>query len=58
VQRRALAALFVALAALMAAIATAAIVGAGHGPRGWLIAAAAAALALWLASLARAALRK
>ena len=51
-QRRALGLLFGALAAVLAAIAAAAAIGAGGSAGRWLIAAAALALAGWLASLA------
>jgi hypothetical protein len=54
-QRRGLGILFATLAAALVALAVAA---AGHGARGWVVAAAAAALALWLGSLALSALRK
>ena len=54
-QRRGLGILFAVLATALVALAVAA---AGHGARGWIVAAAAAALALWLASLALSALRK
>jgi hypothetical protein len=56
-QRRALGALFLLLALGMAGIAFAAASGAGNESAGWIIAAAAAALAVWLASLAFRALR-
>ena len=51
-QRRALGLLFGVLAAVLAAIAAAAAIGAGGSAGRWLIAAAALALAGWLASLA------
>jgi len=57
-QRRALGALFTALAAVLAAVSLAALIGAGGSPARWLIAAAAAALAGWLGSLALAAFRR
>ncbi|HEY5660267.1 MAG TPA: hypothetical protein VIR59_05740 [Gaiellaceae bacterium] len=56
-QRRALGALFLLLALLMAGIAFAAAYGANNAAAGWIIALAAAALAVWLASLALRALR-
>jgi hypothetical protein len=56
-QRRALGALFLLLALLMAGIAFAAAYGASNAAAGWIIALAAAALAVWLASLALRALR-
>jgi hypothetical protein len=56
-QRRALGALFLLLALLMAGIAFAAAYGANSAAAGWIIALAAAALAVWLASLAFRALR-
>jgi hypothetical protein len=49
VQRRALGLLFAALAAVFVLVAVAAT---GHGVRGWVIALAALAIALWLGSLA------
>jgi hypothetical protein len=58
VQRRALGVLFTALAAGFVAISAAAIAGAGGGARGWIIAAAALALAAWLGSLALSAFRR
>jgi hypothetical protein len=54
VQRRALGLLFTALAAAFVLVAVAAT---GHGARGWIVALAAIALALWLASLALSAFR-
>ena len=54
-QRRALGLLFVALAAALLLVAVAAT---GHGARGWLIAIAALALAVWLGSLAVSAFRR
>jgi hypothetical protein len=56
-QRRALGALFLLLALGMAGIAFAAASGAHNAGAGWIIAIAAAALAVWLASLAYRALR-
>jgi hypothetical protein len=53
-QRRALGVLFAVLAAGFVLVAVAA---AGHGARGWLIAAAAVAIALWFVSLALSTLR-
>jgi hypothetical protein len=55
VQRRGLGILFALIAAALVALAVAA---AGHGARGWIVAAAAAAIAVWLGSLALSALRK
>jgi hypothetical protein len=49
VQRRALGILFTALAAAFVLVAVAAT---GHGVRGWIIAIAALALAVWLGSVA------
>jgi hypothetical protein len=57
VQRRALGLLFVVLAAALVAVAVAALVGAGGEPRGWIVAVAALALALWLGSVGLGALR-
>ena len=57
-QRRALGALFTALAAVLAAVAAAALIGAGGNAARWLIAVAALALAGWLGSLAMAAFRR
>ena len=54
-QRRGLGILFAALAAAFLLVAVAA---SGHGARGWIVAAAAAAIAVWLASLALAVLRR
>ena len=48
-QRRALGILFTALALVLVLVAVAAT---GHGVRGWVIAVAALAVALWLGSLA------
>lgn len=56
-QRRALGALFLLLAIGMAGIAFGAAYGARHEGVGWAIALAAAALAVWLASMAFRALR-
>ena len=53
-QRRALGFLFIALAAGLLLVAVAAT---GHGARGWIIAVAALALALWLGSMALSAFR-
>jgi fructose-1,6-bisphosphatase/sedoheptulose 1,7-bisphosphatase-like protein len=57
VQRHALGFLFATLAAVFVATAVAALVGAGHSPKGWVVAAASLALAAWLGSLALAAFR-
>jgi hypothetical protein len=54
VQRRVLGILFAALAAAFLIIAVAAT---GHGARGWLIAVASAAIAVWLGSMALSAFR-
>ena len=48
-QRRALGLLFTALALVLLLVAVAAT---GHGVRGWVVAVAALAIALWLASVA------
>jgi hypothetical protein len=56
-QRRALGALFLLLAIGFAGIAFAAAFGARHKGAGWAIALAAAALAVWFASMALKALR-
>jgi hypothetical protein len=56
-QRRALGALFILLAIGMAGIAFGAAYGARHEGVGWAIAIAAAALAVWLASMAVRALK-
>ena len=56
-QRRALGALFFLLAVGFAGIAFAAAYGARHVGAGWSIAVAAAALAVWFASMAFRALR-
>jgi len=55
VQRRGLGILFAVIATALVALAVAA---AGHGARGWIVAAAAATIALWLATLALSALRR
>jgi fructose-1,6-bisphosphatase/sedoheptulose 1,7-bisphosphatase-like protein len=57
VQRHALGFLFGTLAVVFAGTAVAAFVGAGDSPKGWVVAAAALALAAWLGSLAVAAFR-
>ncbi|MGD0713116.1 MAG: hypothetical protein ABSB24_02885 [Gaiellaceae bacterium] len=57
-QRRALGLLFAFLAAVLAATALWAAVGAGHDVRRWIVALAALALAAWLASLALSAFRR
>jgi hypothetical protein len=57
-QRRALGVLFAALAAVLAAVAVAALLGAGGNGARWLIAVAALALAGWLGSLAVSGLRR
>ncbi len=54
-QRRALGLLFSVLATAFVLVAVAAT---GHGVRGWIIAVAALALAVWLASMALAAFRR
>jgi hypothetical protein len=54
VQRRALGLLFAALAAVFVLVAVAAT---GHGVRGWIIALAALAIAVWLGSMALSAFR-
>jgi len=54
VQRRALGLPFTTLAAAFVLVAVAAT---GHGVRGWIIAVAALALAVWLASMAVSAFR-
>ena len=56
-QRRALGVLFCGLAAALIATAVAALIGAGSAATRWVVAAAAAALALWLAGLAASAWR-
>jgi hypothetical protein len=58
VQRRALGLLFCGLAAALIATAVAALVGAGNEPRGWIIAIAAVAVAVWLGSVGISALRR
>jgi hypothetical protein len=55
VQRKALGILFTALAAAFVLVAVAAT---GHGARGWIVALAALALAVWLASIALSAFRR
>ncbi|MEN3341915.1 MAG: hypothetical protein V7644_1319 [Actinomycetota bacterium] len=57
-QRHALGLLFTGLAAVLIAVAAAALVGAGGGARGWVVAVASLALAAWLASLAIASFRR
>jgi hypothetical protein len=57
VQRRALGLLFGVLAVVFAATAVAALVGAGGGAKGWVVAVGALALGAWLASLAVSAFR-
>jgi hypothetical protein len=57
VQRRALAVLFAVIAAGLVVTAVSAIAGAGDGARGWIIAAAALAIAGWLGSMAISAFR-
>jgi hypothetical protein len=57
VQRRALGILFATLAAVFAATAVWAILSAGNGAKGWVVALAAVALAAWLASLSVSAFR-
>jgi hypothetical protein len=52
VQRRALGLLFGMLALVFAATGVAALVGAGGGAKGWVVAVGALALGAWLASLA------
>jgi len=56
-QRRALGILFFTLAALLLAASAAALVGAGHDARRWIVGLAALAVAWWLGSLAFASLR-
>jgi hypothetical protein len=58
VQRRALAVLFGVIAAALIVTAASAIAGAGDDARGWIIAAAALAIAGWLGSLALSAFRR
>jgi hypothetical protein len=55
VQHRALGLLFSVLAAAFVLVAVAAT---GHGVRGWIIAVAALALAVWMGSMALAAFRR
>jgi hypothetical protein len=55
VQRRGLGILFSVLAAAFLLVAVAAT---GHGARGWVIAVAAAAIAVWMGSMALSALRR
>jgi hypothetical protein len=57
VQRHALGLLFTVLAVVFAAIAIAALVGAGGGAKGWVVAVGALALGAWLGSLAVSAFR-
>ena len=54
-QRRALGILFTALAAAFVLVAVAAT---GHGVRGWIVAIAALALAVWLGSVALSSFRR
>jgi hypothetical protein len=54
VQRRALGILFGVIAAALLLVAVAAT---GHGARGWIVAGAALAIAVWMASLALGAFR-
>jgi hypothetical protein len=56
-QRRALGILFAMLAALLLGAAAAALVGAGHDARRWIVGLASIAVAWWLGSLAFASLR-
>jgi hypothetical protein len=56
-QSRALGALFAILSVGFAGVAFAAASGAGHEPVGWAIVLAAAALSIWLATMAFRALR-
>ncbi len=56
-QRRALGLLFAFLAAILAAVAAFALIGAGSGARRWIVGLAALAIAGWLASLAVSVLR-
>jgi hypothetical protein len=58
VQGRALAVLFLVLALVFAGTSVAALDGAGGDAARWLVAFAAAALAVWLVGLARGALRR
>jgi hypothetical protein len=55
VQRRALGFLFTAIAAALLLVAVAAT---GHGARGWIVAVAALAIAVWMASMALSAFRR
>jgi hypothetical protein len=57
VQRHALGFLFGTLALVFVGIALAALAGAGHSPKGWVVAVASLALAAWLGSLAVSAFR-
>jgi hypothetical protein len=57
VQRQALGFLFGTLAVVFVGTALAALAGAGHSPKGWVVAAASLALAAWLGSLAVSAFR-
>jgi hypothetical protein len=56
-QRRALGVLFSLLAVALAGVAYASASGAGGSPGRWIVALAAAAIAVWLATLAWRALR-
>jgi hypothetical protein len=56
-QRQALGFLFSALAAVFAATAVWAVLGAGNTAKGWVVGLAALALAAWLGSLALTAFR-
>ena len=58
VQRHALGLLFTALAAALAAVAVAALIGVGGGARRVVVAFAALAVAAWLGSLALSAFRR
>jgi fructose-1,6-bisphosphatase/sedoheptulose 1,7-bisphosphatase-like protein len=58
VQRRALGVLFCVIATALVGTAVAALVGAGSEPRGWIVAAAALALAGWIGSVGVSALRR
>jgi hypothetical protein len=58
VQRRALGALFAALAAALIAVAVGTLVGAGGNGVRFLVAVASLALAAWLGSMALSALRR
>ncbi|MHB8469092.1 MAG: hypothetical protein ACYDCH_04970 [Gaiellaceae bacterium] len=57
-QRHALGLLFATLAAVLAAVAVAALAGAGGDARRWIVAFAALAVASWLATLALSAFRR